>query len=92
MSKRFILGKYLGLTGDELINNERMWKKENSQDSFKADAQTDLGGMGIRNTDLDTFEPTDGDADNETDDAFDAGDDTPPSGNDAGAEGDLDEI
>ena len=92
LSKRFILSKYLGLTEDELINNERMWKEENSQNSFTTDSQNDLGGMGIRNTDLDTFEPTDVDAENETGDAFDAGDDTSPLGGDAGAEGDLDEI
>jgi hypothetical protein len=70
-----------------------MWKEENSQNSFKSDAQTDLGGMGIRNTDLDTFEPTDVDAENDAAEGdFDAGDDTSPLGNDAGAEGDLDEI
>jgi hypothetical protein len=92
LSKRFILSKYLGLTEDELINNERMWKEENSQNSFANDSQTDLGGMGIRNTDLDTFEPTDVDAENEAGDAdFDAGDDTSPI-NDLGGEGGTDEI
>lgn len=92
LSKRFILSKYLGLTEDELINNERMWKEENSQNSFANDSQTDLGGMGIRNTDLDTFEPTDVDAENEAGEGdFDAGDDTSPI-NDVGGEGDTDEI
>ena len=91
LSKRFILSKYLGLTEDELINNERMWKEENDQKSFSTDSQTDLGGMGIRNTDLDTFEPTDVDAENEAGEGdFDAGDDTSPLG--SGAEGESDEI
>jgi hypothetical protein len=48
--------------------------------------------MGIRNTDLDTFEPTDVDAENEAGDGdFDAGDDTSPI-NDVGGEGDTNEI
>ena len=91
MSKRFIMSKYLGLSEDELINNERMWKEENSDESFTSDSQTDLGGMGIRNTDLDTFEPTDVDAENEVGDDIDMSDDTSPI-NDLGGEGDTDEI
>ena len=91
MSKRFIMSKYLGLTEDELINNERMWKEENDTESFVGNSQTDLGGMGIRNTDIDTFEPTDVDAENEAGEEMDMGDDTSPI-NDLGGEGDTDEI
>ena len=66
-----------------------MWKEENSDESFTSDSQTDLGGMGIRNTDLDTFEPTDVDAENEVGDDIDMSDDTSPI-NDLGGEGDTD--
>jgi hypothetical protein len=86
------MSKYLGLTEDELINNERMWKEENSDESFTNDSQTDLGGMGIRNTDIDTFEPTDVDAENDLGDDMDMSDDASPISGDEGTEGESDEI
>ena len=92
LSKRFIMSKYLGLTEDELINNERMWKEENSDESFTNDSQTDLGGMGIRNTDIDTFEPTDVDAENLEGDGMDITDGESPISGDEGTEGESDEI
>jgi len=89
LSRRFILAKYLGLTEDEVINNERMWKEENGEDSFTSDSQTELGGLGIRNTDVDTFDPTDVDLENAEEDDLDTVDDASPMGN---ATGDDDEI
>ena len=29
MSRRFMMEKYLGLTEDEILKNERMWEEEN---------------------------------------------------------------
>lgn len=63
LSRRFILAKYLGLTEDEIIDNERMWKEENDKDSTSdSNSMSDLNALGVRNTDIDTFEPTDVDA------------------------------
>jgi len=93
LSRRFILSKYLGLSEDEVINNERMWKEENNTDenSFTNDSAADLGGLGVRNTDIDTFEPTDVDAENDLGDDMEVDVDNPsPMGNTA--PGDTDEI
>lgn len=69
LSRRFILGKYLGLTEDELIENERMWKEENQSDvAVVKDSMGDLNALGVRNTDINNFEPTEVDVDTETDD------------------------
>lgn len=55
MSKRFALEKYLGLTQEEILENEKMWKEENS-DKVKAktgvapaeNSSVGLGSIGIR--------------------------------------------
>lgn len=62
LSRRFILKKYLGLTEEELIENERMWKDENTDSEPDLDAKSDLGAIGLRAGDVDGFEPTDLDA------------------------------
>jgi hypothetical protein len=66
LSRRFLLSKYLGLNEDELVENERMWREENDTD-FQAplDAKGDLGSLGLRSGDVDGFEPTDVDAENQ---------------------------
>lgn len=49
MSKRFALEKYLGLTQEELLENEKLWKEENS-DKVKAKtgvAPAENGGVGL---------------------------------------------
>ena len=63
LSRRFLLSKYLGLTEDELVENERMWREENDPDtSPTSDPKGDLGGLGLRGGDVEGFEPTDPDA------------------------------
>ena len=63
MSRRFIMKKYLGLTEDELRENEQMWKEENTEKSDSGfDAASELGGLGVRSGDVEGFEPTDVDA------------------------------
>ena len=40
MSRRFAMKKYLGLTDDEIVDNERMWREENGDGSAVG---TDIG-------------------------------------------------
>jgi hypothetical protein len=69
LSRRFILGKYLGLTEEEIVENERMWKEENTtKPDFKSDSSSDLSALGVRTADINNFEPTAVDDDIEADD------------------------
>ena len=55
LSRRFILSKYLGLTEDEILENERLWLEENkSGTSPEADGMPGLGSVGVRGFDVDT--------------------------------------
>jgi hypothetical protein len=55
MSRRFMLKKYLGLTEDEILENERMWEEENqSGTTVDSDSMPGLGNVGVRGFDLDT--------------------------------------
>ena len=63
LSRRFLMKKYLGLTEDELVENERMWRDENDiKSEAEIDAKGDLGSLGLRSGDVEGFEPTDVDA------------------------------
>ena len=60
LSKQFILKKYLGLTEQEMKQNEILWKKENSDNSKPNESiQSDMGAVGLRGGDIEGFEPTD---------------------------------
>jgi len=49
LSRRFLLSKYLGLTEDEILENERMWKEENKSGvKIDSDADLGLGSVGVR--------------------------------------------
>ena len=100
LSKRFILKKYLGLSEEEMVDNERMWREENTTQAapgeFDTDPRADLGGLGVRGGDISGFEPTDldGDGDIDGDDqeiAMGGGLDSPISGNE-GAPADMGDI
>ena len=87
LSKRFILQRYLGLNEEEMVENERMWKEENQAGNKPAGSATgDLGGMGLRGSDVDSFEPTDVGAENAGDEGLD---DLPTDGGDADTGGDT---
>jgi len=63
LSKRFLLTRYLGLTEEEMTDNERMWKEEQG-DIESAPAETsDLRSVGISpggmNTDIENTEMPD---------------------------------
>jgi hypothetical protein len=48
LSKRFALKRFLGLTEDEIKENERMWREENGANlKAPADAQSQLRGIGV---------------------------------------------
>jgi len=90
LSRRFILKKYLGLSEEEMVDNERMWREENTAQptpgEFDNDPRADLGGLGVRGGDISGFEPTDLDGDGDIDDddqeiAMGGGLDSPISGN-----------
>ena len=87
LSKRFILARYLGLNEEEMLENERMWKEENQAGNQPAGSATgDLGGMGLRGSDVDSFEPTDVGAEEAGDEGLD---DLPTDGGDADTGGDT---
>ena len=53
MSRRFLMEKYLGLTEEEILKNERMWEEENvSGTTPDADAMPGLGNVGVRGFDV----------------------------------------
>ena len=91
LSRKFILSKYLGLSEDELIENERLWREENGTGGIVSDSVSDLGSLGVRGSDVNNFEPTDVDAENADVTGEDPGNDASPLGNASGG-GDDDEI
>ena len=48
MSKRFAMKRYLGLSQEEIVENERLWREENKEiGDMGAGSQAELRGMGI---------------------------------------------
>jgi hypothetical protein len=47
MSKRFLLKRYLGLTEEEIVENEEMWREEREDAESQAPKGTDLRSAGI---------------------------------------------
>ena len=52
MSKRFLLKRYLGLTEEEIVENETLWHEERSKPEAPAATGADLRGVGISPADL----------------------------------------
>ena len=46
MSKRFALARFLGLTEDEILENEKQWREENGEEDSLAPAEDTLKGVG----------------------------------------------
>ena len=90
LSKRFILSRYLGLTEEEVLENERLWGEENDPENKPSgDAIGDLSSVGVRAGDMDSFQPTDVDAENDLgDDDIDTDTDTADADTDTGADSD----
>jgi len=61
ISKRFAMKKYLGLTEDEIVENEQMWKQENGKQNTRSDQQAEdldgLGAIGVKPMDTTMMEP-----------------------------------
>jgi len=47
MSKRFLLKRYLGLTEDEIKENEEMWQEERDQPEMQTNSGQDLRSVGV---------------------------------------------
>ena len=48
MSKRFAMKRYLGLSQEEIVENEKLWREENKEiGDMGAGSQAELRGMGI---------------------------------------------
>tara|TARA_B100002019_G_scaffold36391_1_gene30510 strand:- start:78 stop:785 length:708 start_codon:yes stop_codon:yes gene_type:complete len=87
MSRRFLMEKYLGLTEEEILKNERMWEEENvSGTTPEADSMPGLGNVGVRGFDV----PDGSDIDIPTDAPEDATEEgaSPISGAEAAPTGD----
>ena len=47
MSKRFLLERFLGLTQDEIQQNEEMWREERDEPEAQGPTGSDLRAVGI---------------------------------------------
>jgi hypothetical protein len=47
MSKRFMLERFLGLTEDEIKENEEMWQEERDQPEMQTNSGQDLRSVGV---------------------------------------------
>ena len=68
MSKRFALKRFLGLSQEEVAENEAMWREENTNENINnTSAGTEMRGAGVTpsgiQSDLDTLGSTEPDAD-----------------------------
>ena len=63
VSKRFALKRFLGLTDEDIAENERMWKEENNEGSaITSDAAGELRGAGVSPTGMEADMDMAGDA------------------------------
>lgn len=93
LSRRFTLKKYLGLTDEEIIENERMWREENGTESAYANTSNvsdGLGSVGVRPMDSDAFDAGGDDTGGDEDIGGDEGTESPISGGEQGG-GDTEE-
>lgn len=60
LSKRFALKRYLGLTDEEIFENERLWKEEKGANKAVPADPNDLGSAGITSSGIDNMSPDEG--------------------------------
>ena len=58
ISKRFALERFLGLTEEEITKNEKLWEEENKKDIVEEPKGSDLRGVGVSTSDIETDEQT----------------------------------
>ncbi len=61
LSRRFVMKKYLGLTDEELVENEEMWREENPEDDGSQMPSMDASLAGSDLNTLGVQRPTDAD-------------------------------
>jgi hypothetical protein len=54
LSKRFMLKRYLGLSEEEIVENEKMWKEERDEPELQTTQGQDLRSIGITPAGLET--------------------------------------
>jgi hypothetical protein len=58
ISKRFALERFLGLTEEEITKNEKLWREENQKDILEEPKGSDLRGVGVSTSDIESDEQT----------------------------------
>jgi hypothetical protein len=54
MSNRFAMKRFLGLTAEEIAENETMWKEENIDEDTSLSASAELRSTGVTANDMST--------------------------------------
>ncbi|NDB64499.1 MAG: hypothetical protein EB168_02360 [Euryarchaeota archaeon] len=90
MSKRFLMQRFLGMSEEELLTNEKLWAEESNQNEPLAPSGSDMRGVGVTpggiegdldmgdEIDADLAEPDLGDAEAPAADETPPGAETPP--------------
>ena len=92
ISNRFAMKRFLGMTDQEIAENERLWREENEENITmpQEDADTSLRGAGVTGAGIGA-DLAAGDAEAPVDASVEGGEDTPPetatAGDAAGSEG-----
>jgi hypothetical protein len=54
LSKRFMMQRFLGLTEEEIVENEKMWREERDQPELETTQGQDLRGIGVTPADIES--------------------------------------
>ena len=86
MSKRFALKRFLGLSAEEIAENESMWREENVDSETNLSAQAEMRSMGVTSAGLSNDADTLGSSDTGPEDLqMDGVAEAPPAGGAPGA-------
>ena len=58
ISKRFAMERFLGLTEEEITQNEKLWREENGKEPLEEPKGNDLRSVGVSNADIEADEQT----------------------------------
>jgi hypothetical protein len=58
ISKRFAMERFLGLSEEEITQNEKMWREENGKEPLEEPKGSDLRSVGVSNADIESDEQT----------------------------------
>ncbi len=56
ISKRFAMERFLGLTEEEITQNEKLWREENGKEPLEEPKGNDLRSVGVSNADIEADE------------------------------------